>query len=372
VEFIDRLERHGCRTYQKFSYKEGIEWLSNKENHAICDAVILDINCKISSNDQNVTPDSFRDYSYEVYRLCKGADKHIPWFILTAGTGGAKDLLRSIPNTPWNKMEKRYYSKASDRGDLINHIKEITSSIDEVVIREKYAGVFAIGEDEDYQQKLLSVLKILENNNYSNTSIYNDMRKLLTFIPKYGKKYGLIPDDKNTYKEAKCFLEKVNSIDPAIVPSYIVTNFHSLIDTVNNGSHHENENAEELSLNVNRDASTKAIYLSRVATFQLLTILKWLNDITINSDDEVSVKDKIDCILEDDLSTYYEGHIGLPQHDEEKDCWHIGQCCFKEREGYTLTPKTQIKLKNIRDNKDRTTKKDYKYFAHYDIVDYIS
>ena len=50
-DFRERMERAGMRVFTADNYTDGVEWLSNPRNVEICDAVILDVNCKIRHSD---------------------------------------------------------------------------------------------------------------------------------------------------------------------------------------------------------------------------------------------------------------------------------------------------------------------------------
>ena len=62
-DFLTRLHEAGIQVYKADNYVDGLQWLSNSNNLEICDAVILDINCKIRHSDEHESTDSFRDYA---------------------------------------------------------------------------------------------------------------------------------------------------------------------------------------------------------------------------------------------------------------------------------------------------------------------
>jgi hypothetical protein len=365
--FIERLNDEGITVFQKFCYEDGIEWLMNKENHAMCDAVILDVNCKTTNAEVDSSYESFRDNVYRIYGLC---GKQIPWFVFTSGDGYDQGFLESIPQTVWNKdLDKRFYSKSSRRQELIDDIKKFAGDYSKTIaLRNKYNGVFDFDvADESYHRDLLYILNTIETQNYTDTAIYNKMRNILTYIPKIGKEMGLFYEDIDTYKDVQKHLHLICTHDPELVPKYIVTNFYALIETVNNGSHHENESNHDGSLNVRRDASTTAIYLSRLSVFQLLTILKWLNDIRKAIECGSLIIDKIDSVLDNPL-VYYEGHEAYVDFDDDLNSWMVGKCYIPQRPGVDLSIGDKVRLYNIKDNTNRQTQNKYPYFAHYDVI----
>lgn len=92
-DFAERLAHAGMQVFHADNYVDGVQWLSNPKNIEICDAVILDVNCKVRHLDEHESTDSFRDYAYRVLNCCENANKHIPWFVFTKGSGYDDALL---------------------------------------------------------------------------------------------------------------------------------------------------------------------------------------------------------------------------------------------------------------------------------------
>lgn len=368
-EFIKyRLNPNGIEVHQEFCYEDGIAWLSNKENHAKCDAVILDVKCKIKRTDTNDSDEAFQNYAFQVYGMCENnGSKFIPWFVFTAGTGYKPELLEvGIPKRKWTLTEKKYYSKGSDRAKLVEHIKELTKDADNVIIRSKYAGICDICNDGE-QLRFLKIARTIDvDQNFASTSVFNDMRKMLAYTKTYGKEHGLFTDDVDSVKKALEQLDNICTIDPELVPKYIVTNYESLIDTVNNGSHSDDENVEEKTLAVDKDVmSAKAPYLSRLAFLQLITIFEWLKQLPQQKDEISELKAKLQMVLFDKVR-YYEEHIGELRYD--KGIPHVGQCMLKLKEGQKIAEFTQVKLKHVVINRDPKFKKTYEFFALFDVI----
>ena len=70
-DFLTRLRDAGIQAFTADNYVDGVQWLSNPKNIEICDAVILDVNCKIRHSDEHESTDSFRDYAYRVLSRCE-------------------------------------------------------------------------------------------------------------------------------------------------------------------------------------------------------------------------------------------------------------------------------------------------------------
>lgn len=364
-DYINRLRRNGIEAHQEFCYEDGIVWLENKENRRKCDAVILDVKCKVKKTDTKDTDDSFKDYALDVYALCeKKEEKFIPWFVFTAGTGYKPEVLESIPRRSWTLSDKKYYSKGSDRGTLIEHIKQLTTESENINIRREFRGIFDIC-DENASIRLLNIIKVIEKeNNYANTSIFNDIRKILAYVVDYGKKHGLFSDEIIVPNDAKKRLGEISKIDPDLVPVYINTAFYTLAEIVNNGSHSAEENEELNKLSVDEDVlGGTAPYLSRASLFLLTSILYWCRSLPTESNAINELSERVAVELADPINAY-KGHVVHLQRDE-KGFWHYGQCMLMPRLGIQLDETKQVRLKAVEENTHPVTKILYPYFAKY-------
>ena len=188
----------------------------------------------------------------------------------------------------------------------------------------------------------------------------------MAYAVSYAQEHGLFSDEIDTIREAQKRLSEIHELAPDIVPSYILTNFVSLSDTVNNGSHSKYEEEETGQLAVDSDVlSGNAPYLTRVAFYQLMTIFHWLHKLPISSDEIETLRIKIDAMLDNPIALY-EGCECYLQYDE--GVWHYGSCAVREHERYPLSEQTLVRLYNVQPNKNYATRKRYPYYAHYDIV----
>lgn len=364
-DFLARLSDAGIQVFKADNYVDGIHWLSNSKNFEICDAVILDINCKIRHSDEHESTDSFRDYAYRVLNLCEGEKKHIPWFVFSTGQGESASLLSAIPRREWTRHQ--FYQKDTDQQQLVADILELTRDSENVALRRRYDGVFDIFEDEGTTSRLYDIIhKIEDPQNTSDTTVFNAMRKLLAYAISYGKNHGLFPESVDSSRAAEKRLTDIYKLAPNKVPSYILTNFRSLADTVNNGSHTKCEEEEAGSLAVDADVlSDEARYLSRVAFYQLITILRWMRNLPMKSDEIASYRAQIDTMISDPIKLY-EGCECYLQFDN--GVWHYGSCAVRPRPGHLLNEQTLVRLKFVQVNRNYTTQKLYHFFAQYDIV----
>ena len=364
-DFLTRLREAGMKVFTADNYVDGVQWLSNPQNIEICDAVILDVNCKIRHSDEHESTDSFRDYAYRVLSRCEDENKHIPWFVFTTGSGYDESLLNAIPQREWTRQQ--FYRKDTDQQQLINDIRELTKHSDNVALRERHAGIFELFEDAGNTVRLYDIIKKIEDpQNTTDTTVFNAMRKLMAFAVSYSREHGLFSEDIDSVRTAEKRLEDIYELAPQIVPSYVLTNFRSLSDTVNNGSHSKLEEEEAGSLAVDADVlSGKAPYLARTAFYQLMTVLNWLRKLPVEPAKIATLRERIDAMLDNPVEMY-EGCECHLQFDN--GVWHYGRCAIRPRPGHTVTEQTLIRLKNVQPNKNYLTKKQYPFFAQYDVV----
>lgn len=366
-DFIERLQRHGIHAHQELCYLDGLAWLRNKENYEKCDAVILDVKCKIRATDSNDSDESFKNYAYKVYGLCEDGEKLIPWFVFTAGTGYKPEVLENIPMPRWALMDKKYYSKGSDRGVLIEHIKQLTKTALNVDIRLSYSGLFDLC-DEDANTRLLNVIKAIDRKrNYANTSVFNDIRKLMAYVVDYGKMHGLFDKDIITPNDARRRLGEISKIDPEIVPVYIHTTFHALAEIVNNGSHSIEENEDLKKLSVDKDVlNGDAPYLSRAALYQFATILNWCRSLPTEANAIKELSDRVTAELADPVNAYTGRVVNVIY---ENGYWHYGKCMVLPRPTDHIDESSRILIVEVEPNSNRKSNLFYPYFAKkYNIV----
>lgn len=361
-DFIERLRRNGIEVHQEFCYENGIAWLENNENHQKCDAVILDVKCKVKLTDTDDTDESFKDYAMDVYALCeKKNEKFIPWFVFTAGTGYKPEVLESIPRRFWTLKPEKYYSKSSDRGVLIEDIKKLTKESVNINIRRRFKGLFDLCND-DASTRLLDVIKTIDSEqNYANTSVFNDIRKIMAFIVDYGKLHGLFDRDIITPNDARRRLGEISKIDPEIVPIYVHTTFHSLAEIVNNGSHSAEENEDLKKLSVDKDVlNGSAPYLSRAALYQLATIMNWCLSLPSDQANIIELSNRIAGELADPVKAYAGREVNVIF---ENGYWHYGECMMLPRPGDSIDEKTRIRILEVEPNSNKKSNVFYPYFA---------
>ena len=127
------------------NYSEGIEWLKAHSN--MCDAVILDVNCKETSSSEEVpSMKVFGQYRVKIISLCDSVNEMIPYFIYTGGGYAGADSLNEYTierKEWWRSINKVYYAKPSDIGILIDDIKKASLNRTLYKYKNKYADIFS-------------------------------------------------------------------------------------------------------------------------------------------------------------------------------------------------------------------------------------
>lgn len=270
VTFADLAEEvYGIDIHNELNYADGIAWL--KANLKSCDAVILDVNCKFQNSSEIPSMDVFCENLDVIKELCN-KDRFIPWFVYSAGDYNGEEHLTHILKGRGNNWSRNSYFKKPVHGeDLLRNICDVVCDLDEYKLRIKYADVFSISDD--IKGDLIRILKSLENEEYRDEIILNQVRLVLDWIMDYCYKLGLYPYEREgdsehgltDFSKTLCLGEMEK-----YVPEYIQRAVHSLVSISNEGSHRLTTN--------NHVKIGKAPYLTRSMTFELLSIIYWLSE----------------------------------------------------------------------------------------------
>ncbi len=283
----DLAEEFDLDIHVETCYNNGIEWLRN--NQEICMAVVLDVKCKITDGPTEVaSKNAFREKWLDVVELCTQR-KQIPWFVYTAGDyDGIEALQDMIPS-------RKLYRKSIDRRDLIKNISQAIELSDMAMAVKKYDDVINFYYNQPNQLEIIKplfrVIKIVEENDYTNTSAFNDMRKILGWATAYMREHGLLPSSVIRITSASYYLKNINFRAKQIVPNYISYGYNTCEDVCNNGSHGKMEGSTDDTNNLIVDElvdSGKAPYLIRSTFYELLNILSWCKTLP-TTDEEIKV-----------------------------------------------------------------------------------
>lgn len=345
--------------HHEYCYADGIKWLN--ENVDICDAVILDVNCKDAAITDIPSMTVFRDNLDKVKTLCNYR-RLIPWFVYTGGGyEGSESLEYAISgNSDWSK--ERYYHKPSQQNDLLINIIDSIKGAKEIGIRRKYSAAFSLSEE--IRPDLIEVLTCLEDEEHRNAGILNKIRMIMDWVMDYCFEMGLSLVERTGSNITECskFLDKTELSD--YIPVYIQRAIHTLVRVTNEGSHRLK--TKEYIENGN------APYLTRSLIYELLNVLNWLTTISTDKYDIVARQAKIQELVDKDKTekaTNTENiisDVGEIQKDGEGNLY-CGKHLIQNKH-IGLLGKT-IKITKTETNTSRTKDK-YPYFApKFDLVD---
>ena len=284
-EFLDAAHAMDMDIQVATCYETGIEWL--RVNQDICMAVILDVKCKISEDPTEVpSRDAFRDKWLEVVKLCNEKEQ-IPWFVYTAGDyDGIEALDILLPKDKKYDPNRQYYRKPVERKTMLANIVQAINLNDMTAALKEYENIFDFCS-EYYYKELFRIIINIKKNEYTNSTIFNDMRKVLGWSTSYMREHGMLPNDITNFNKAALYLNRVNfackdndvDVSKTLVPDYIKNSFMACQYVCNNGSHSKAEGASDEADNclvVDEDVKNGvAPYLIRSTFFELLTIITW-------------------------------------------------------------------------------------------------
>ena len=273
-------------------YNNGIKWLS--KNLELCMAVILDVKCKITDNPTEVASrNAFREKWLDVVELCT-QKKQIPWFVYTAGDYEGMEALQVMIPT------RQFYRKPMDLGDLIKNISQAIELSDMATAVKQYGDVLNFYYNQPNQEEILKplfrVIKIVEDNDNTNTSAFNDMRKVLGWATAYMRDHGILPENLTRISSAYYYLKAINYRATRIVPAYISHCFETCADVCNKGSHGEMEGSTDETNNLIVDKVVSrgyAPYLIRSTFYELMNILLWCKKLPTTEEEIAALREKI-------------------------------------------------------------------------------
>lgn len=273
--FCDDAFDQGFNITTCTTVKAGINELQDQSK--TYEAIILDANCKIDSENEVPNVDALSEAITEI------SEKHIrlPWFVFTGGSYDGKESVRHIvpsKNRRWD--ERKYYNKPEEAQELFNAIHKAVDNSEVTKIKNKYAEAFNIYSSQD----LLKILQEMDTDEFATDSkVPNTIRKIaenICIFLKDNKIYPVEFKSSNSLKEcSKLFGTDRNAI---YVPTYIQRMFHFLSDYANEGSHASSSGR------VNKEIlSGRAKHLNRTAVDALLNIFSWCSDFPISDKEKM-------------------------------------------------------------------------------------
>ena len=188
--------------------------------------------------------------------------RYVPMFVFT----GQPDL---ISNEMFENMVDKYYSKGDDDDQLIKDIISAADQQEETQIVHRHQVVFDTWPESRHD--LIRILKILENEEWQNNSVLNDIRKIMSDVMfrLHERGFCSIPHDGSNLSE--CSRKLGERYMEEIIPVYIQRAIHSCVEITNPGSHRSKTDSDV------RD--NKAPYLVRSLIYNMLDILYWCKNL---------------------------------------------------------------------------------------------
>lgn len=178
------------------------------------------------------------------------------------------------------QYEGRYYEKDKDEDKLIADIKNNADKLPETQIIHKHQEVFDNWPESKHE--LLRILKVIEEEDWQNNSVLNDIRKVMddVMIRLYNCGYCIVEHTGSNLGECSKMLGSGYMRD--FIPVFIQRSIHTCVDVTNTGSHR-----------MDTDSFVKfgkAPYLLRGLIYDMLNVLHWCIDLPGKEDRESMLK----------------------------------------------------------------------------------
>lgn len=185
--------------------------------------------------------------------------RYVPHYIFTGQPDTASGTAFA------EEHEGHYYEKDKDEDKLIADIKVNADKLLDTQIRHKYQVVFENWPESDHD--LLRILKALDNEEWQNNSLLNDIRKIMNDVMDRLNKCGLCTVEHDGSNLNACSIMLCQPYMETIIPIYIQRAIHTCVAVTNPGSHRTKTDSDV--------KDNKAPYLIRSLIYNMLDILYW-------------------------------------------------------------------------------------------------
>ena len=232
--------------------------------------VILDAKVFKSSESQ---VDRLDGLTYSIRKIQELSHvRYVPYYIFTGQPDTASGTAFAEEHVD------HYYEKDKDEDKLIANIKENAVKLLDTQIRHKYQVVFETWPEADHD--LLRILKILDNEDWKNNSLLNDVRKLMNDVMDRLNERGLCTVEHDGSNLNACSIMLCQPYMETIIPIYIQRAIHTCVAVTNPGSHRTKTDSDV--------KDNKAPYLIRI--YNMLDILYWCKNLPPKDFKEISLK----------------------------------------------------------------------------------
>lgn len=229
-------------------------------------AVVLD--AKVLKSSRNEVPD-LTNMMYSKTRIDElRLKRYVPTFIFTGENA-------SFDEKTFKSIFGRFYIKGTDDKQLIADIVEEADKLVETQIIKKYADIL---DWYPNQKELISILRYVEENKDTDSSVFNLIRKELEWIMGYCNECGLLSKPYGELSLNDCSREFTSRCMRGIIPTHVQRSMHSAVNVSNEGSHKlEAQIQDEIGeLCIDKLVkSGKAPYSVKSTIMDLLNIIYW-------------------------------------------------------------------------------------------------
>lgn len=219
--------------------------------------VILDAKVLMNPDSQ---VDKLDGLTYSLRRIHEFSHvRYVPHYIFTGQPDTASGTAFA------EEHEGHYYEKDKDEDRLIADIKTNALGLLETQIRHKYQVVFECWPESDHD--LLRILKALENEEWQNNSLLNDIRKVMSDVMFRLYDCGICSVKHDGSNLNACSMMLGQPYMEKIIPVYVQRAIHTCVAVTNPGSHRTQTDADV--------KDNKAPYLIRSLVYNMLDILYW-------------------------------------------------------------------------------------------------
>lgn len=223
--------------------------------------VILD--AKVFKNSESQI-DRLDGLTYSIRRIQELSHvRYVPYYIFTGQPDTASGTAFA------EEHEDHYYEKDKDEDKLIANIKDNAIKLLDTQIRHKYQVIFDNWPESDHD--LLRILKALDNEEWQNNSLLNDIRKIMNDVMDRLNERGLCTQKHDGSNLNACSIMLGQPYMETIIPVYIQRAIHTCVAVTNPGSHRTKTDLDV------KDG--RAPYLIRSLIYNMLDILYWCKNL---------------------------------------------------------------------------------------------
>lgn len=273
--FINTAYKEGVDIENVICVNDGIKQM--RDHTKAWDAIILDANCKISGDPQELASlDALKKALFELVSV----RPEVPWFVYTAGDyEGVEHLSFMIKDRPY--APKPFYHKPSEYKELLDSLKKAVQHQHFYKIKEKYPSICKFYDDADFLNLLIGYEK---GGIETDSSIPNRVREVLDWIMEMLNQKGALPVLFNGTNLNECSV--CLGMMSKFVPNHIQESFRFCVNIANEGSHKESRRLIR---------ENKAPFLNKTLIGCLIDVMYWCA--SLPDDKEILKKESLDSYV---------------------------------------------------------------------------